>query len=321
MNLNFTKMLFINTIMIGVMMAVSSNNWMILWTSMEIGVLSIVPLMTQEKMSSDSPIKYFIIQSISSCMMIMSISSMTSMINFKILLTQAMMIKIGAAPFHTWVLSIIEGIEYYSMFILFTLIKIPGLFTLSMLNEQFKYWSIMSMIIGSIMVMNQSSLKKMISYSSIYNLGIMLSSINETQVWTTYLLIYSMMLMMVLSMFSKMKINYLNQLISNEIEMISKTSIWVSLLSMAGMPPMIGFTIKMLILEKMIIKMEILLLTTILTSSILMMYMYMRISFLSMMMFSTLMKWKIFKKSKIDMKILIMNFMFTPLTLTLKSLN
>nr|YP_010736832.1 NADH dehydrogenase subunit 2 [Macropsis hainanensis]WEP24706.1 NADH dehydrogenase subunit 2 [Macropsis hainanensis] len=321
MNLNFSKMMFTNTIMIGVMMAVSSNNWMILWTSMEIGVLSIVPLMTQEKVSSDSAIKYFIIQSISSCMMIAMISSMTSVINFKIMLTQAMLIKIGAAPFHMWVLSIIEGIEYYTMFILFTLIKIPGLLTLGILNEQLKYWSILSMIIGSIMVMNQSSLKKMLSYSSIYNVGIMLSSINENQVWMTYLLVYSMMLMMVLILLSKMKMNYLNQLISNEIKMISKTSIWIVLLSMAGMPPMVGFTIKMMILESMIIKMEILLLSIVFFTSILMMFMYMRISFLSMMMFSTLMKWKIFKKSNIETKFLIMNLFFTPLALTLKSLN
>nr|YP_009650997.1 NADH dehydrogenase subunit 2 [Macropsis notata]AOW43939.1 NADH dehydrogenase subunit 2 [Macropsis notata] len=320
MNLNLTKLLFVNSIMIGVMMAISSNNWISLWISMEIGVLSVVPLMTQEKISSDSPIKYFIIQSVSSSIMITGMMTFVSLINFKILLTQAMLIKIGAAPFHTWILSMIESVKYYVLFILFTLIKIPGMITLSILNEQLQLWSISSMIIGAIMVINQSSIKKMLSYSSIYNLGVMMSSMNENQIWITYMIVYSLMLSMILMMIKKLKINYLNQILVNELETMTKISIWISLLSMAGLPPMMGFTIKMIVLEKMILKTEIMLALILLASSMLMMFMYMRISFLAMTLFSTSTKWKIFKKSNINIKIMITNLIFTPITITLKSL-
>nr|YP_011036784.1 NADH dehydrogenase subunit 2 [Macropsidius duuschulus]WRK21466.1 NADH dehydrogenase subunit 2 [Macropsidius duuschulus] len=321
MNLNLTKILFVNSIMIGVMMAISSNNWISLWTSMEIGVLSVVPLMTQEKISSDSPIKYFIVQSVSSSIMIMGMMTLLSMINFKILMTQAMLIKIGASPFHTWILSMIENVEYYVLFILFTLIKIPGLLTLSILNEQLKFWSILSMAIGSIMVINQSSIKKMLSYSSIYNLGVMMSSMNENQIWVLYMLMYSFMLMLILMMIKKLKINYLNQMIINELETMTKISIWISLLSMAGLPPMMGFTIKMVVLEKMIMKTEFLLTSIMLMSSMVMMFMYMRISFLAMTLYSTSIKWKMFKKSNTDIKIMIINLTSTPIMLTLKSLS
>nr|YP_010736845.1 NADH dehydrogenase subunit 2 [Macropsis perpetua]WEP24719.1 NADH dehydrogenase subunit 2 [Macropsis perpetua] len=320
MNLNLTKILFVNSIMIGVMMAISSNNWISMWTSMEIGVLSVVPLMTQEKISSDSPIKYFIVQSVSSSIMITGMMTFMSMINFKIFMTQAMLIKIGASPFHTWILSMIESVEYYVLFILFTLIKIPGMITLSILNEQLKLWSIMSMIVGAIMVINQSSIKKMLSYSSIYNLGVMMSSMNENQIWVTYMLMYSLMLLMILMMIKKLKINYLNQMMINELETMTKISIWISLLSMAGLPPMMGFTIKMIILEKMILKTEFMLTTVMLLSSMVMMFMYMRISFLAMTLYSTSIKWKMLKKSNIDIKIMITNLISTPVMITLKSL-
>nr|YP_010736858.1 NADH dehydrogenase subunit 2 [Macropsis ocellata]WEP24732.1 NADH dehydrogenase subunit 2 [Macropsis ocellata] len=320
MNLNLTKILFVNSIMIGVMMAISSNNWISMWTSMEIGVLSVVPLMTQEKISSDSPIKYFIVQSVSSSIMITGMMTFMSMINFKIFMTQAMLIKIGASPFHTWILSMIESVEYYVLFILFTLIKIPGMITLSILNEQLKLWSIMSMIVGAIMVINQSSIKKMLSYSSIYNLGVMMSSMNENQIWVTYMLMYSLMLLMILMMIKKLKINYLNQMMINELETMTKISIWISLLSMAGLPPMMGFTIKMIILEKMVLKTEFMLTTVMLLSSMVMMFMYMRISFLAMTLYSTSIKWKMLKKSNIDIKIMITNLISTPVMITLKSL-
>nr|YP_010736897.1 NADH dehydrogenase subunit 2 [Pediopsoides anchorides]WEP24771.1 NADH dehydrogenase subunit 2 [Pediopsoides anchorides] len=320
MYLNLTKITFFNTMMIGVMISISSNNWVNMWTGMEIGVLSIIPMMTQEKISSDSSIKYFIVQSVSSSMMIMAIMAISLKMNFKIIIIQSMLIKIGASPFHVWMLSIVESISYYTMFMLLTVTKIPGLMVLSMLNEQIQIWSILSMMIGSIMAINQSSVKKILTYSSIYNLGIMMSSMNENQIWMNYMIIYSVMLLMLTPTMYKLKVNYLNQLMLNEIEYVTKISIWISLMSMAGLPPLIGFTAKMTMLEKMIMKKEILMTSMMLTSSMIMMFTYMRISFLSMMIQSTINKWTMVKNSNMQIKLLIVNLMMTPTMLTLKNL-
>nr|QGZ10076.1 NADH dehydrogenase subunit 2 [Oncopsis nigrofasciata] len=320
MYLNLSKILFFNIMTIGVMISASSNNWINMWTGMEIGVLSIVPLMTQDKISSDSSIKYFIVQSISSSMMIMSLMSMNSEINFKMVMLMSMLVKIGSSPFHVWVLSIIEGLSYYTMFMLFTLVKIPGMISLSMLNEQVHMWSIMSMIIGSIMAINQSSIKKLLSYSSIYNLGLMMSSINENQIWLNYMFVYSISLFMLIFMLSSLKVIYLNQMILNEIESMTKITIWILMMSMAGLPPLMGFSMKMMVLEKMIMKKEILMSMIVMLSSIIIIFLYMRISFTAMMMKSTLNKWMTAKTSNISFKILILNFSFTPMVLTMKSL-
>nr|YP_010736871.1 NADH dehydrogenase subunit 2 [Pedionis papillata]WEP24745.1 NADH dehydrogenase subunit 2 [Pedionis papillata] len=321
MNFNLTNILFLNTMMIGVMVSLSSNNWVNMWTGMEIGVLSVIPMMTQEKISSDSPMKYFIIQSVSSSMMIMSLMTMSMEMNFKLMMIISMLIKIGASPFHIWVLSLIEGMNFYIMFFMFTLIKIPGLLTISMLNEQMQIWSMLSMLTGALMAINQCSIKKILAYSSIYNLGVMLSSMNSNEIWLNYMLIYSLTLVMLMPLLLKTKSMYLNQLILNEIEPVTKISIWISFMSMAGLPPLLGFSVKMMIIEKLVMKKELMLMLVMISTSMIIMFLYMRISLNSMMMQSILNKWNMFSNSNTPMKIMLINFFLFPVGLTLKSLN
>nr|YP_010736884.1 NADH dehydrogenase subunit 2 [Pedionis sagittata]WEP24758.1 NADH dehydrogenase subunit 2 [Pedionis sagittata] len=321
MNFNSTNLLFFNTMMIGVMVSLSSNNWVNMWTGMEIGVLSLVPMMTQEKISSDSPIKYFLIQSISSSLMILSLMAMSMEINFKMIMLISMMIKIGASPFHNWVLSMIEGMNFYMMLMMFTIIKIPGMLVISMMNEQTQIWSVMSMLTGSMLAMNQCSIKKILALSSIYNLGVMMSSMNSNEIWINYMLIYSMTLMMIIPLFFKMKTMYLNQMMLNEIEPMTKVSIWISFMSMAGLPPLMGFSAKMMVLEKMIIKKEVIMMSIMVFSSMMIMFLYTRISLNSIMIQSTHYKWSMMKNDNISTKILMINFMMFPVCLTLKSLS
>lgn len=83
----------------------------------------------------------------------------------------------------------------------------------------------MSIIIGSIIAINQSSIKKLLSYSSIYNLGLIISRINENQIWLNYMFVYSISLFILIFVLSRLKVIYLNQIILNEIESITKITI------------------------------------------------------------------------------------------------
>lgn len=100
MYLNLSKILFFNIITIGVIISASSNNWVNIWTGIEIGVLSIVPLITQNKIRSDSSIKYFLVQRVRSSIIIIRLIRINSEINFKMVILVSILVKIGSSPFH-----------------------------------------------------------------------------------------------------------------------------------------------------------------------------------------------------------------------------
>nr|ATG83162.1 NADH dehydrogenase subunit 2 [Alobaldia tobae] len=320
--LNLTKITLTNTMMIGVIMTICSNNWISMWMGLELSLLSFMPLI-QNKLStsSESMIKYFIIQSIASTMFLFSVISMligVSMMN-EMIMMMSMLIKIGAAPFHNWVLMIIEKMDYFSMFMLLTMLKIPPLTIMFNINStMLTIPIIMSMLMSSISCINQSSMKKTIGYSSIFNMGLMLSSINKFNVTIMFLMLYSMTMIMLILTISLMKINWINQMIFNEFSIWMKINLWVNMLSMGGFPPMLGFIMKMLILENLIFNNQLIITVIMLMTSMLVMMFYTRLAFSCMLNSSLFKKW-VTNQNKPLMFFMAMNLLMTPFSLTLMS--
>lgn len=211
--------------------------------------------------------------------------------NITLFIVFGISIKLGLAPFHNWILVIVDGLRYQCNFILLSIMKISPLTLIRYLNYNLNILIILSLIVGSIFGLNQSSIRKILSFSSIYNLSFIISSISYNSIWLRYLFIYSIMLFCVISFFSKFNINYINQVIINEISIMIKISIWVVLLSMAGLPPMLGFVIKLIIFEFLISHNEIIILTLIIVTSILINFYYMRLMYLCLIFRSLEFKW------------------------------
>nr|WRQ18134.1 NADH dehydrogenase subunit 2 [Anaceratagallia venosa] len=322
MKMDFNKMLFLYTMVIGVVMSISANNLLMMWIGMEISMMSMMPLISNKNfMSSESSVKYFVIQSISSAMMMLGVLLLltNSKIEYQMILTSSMMMKMGVAPMHNWVLEMIESMELSAMFLIFTMMKIAPLNMISFLTFNNSIFILMSLLVGSTMGVNQNSLRKLISYSSIFNMGFILASINMNSIWIMYMSLYSMMLAMIIMMMMKMNISYINQMMLNEQSMNNKMNLWMMMLAMGGMPPMTGFMMKLTVIEMMISNNEFFTSVVMIISSLMVLFYYLKMSFTSIILSSTMMKWKMFLTNKSYSWPTVINMTLMPMIMILKT--
>lgn len=317
--MNSTKITLTNTMIIGVIITICSNNWISIWIGIEVTLLSFIPIIQSEvKTSSESIIKYFIVQRAASTIFLLGVIIIligVNIIDETITLT-ALIIKIGLAPFHNWVISVIERIEYIRVMIILTVIKIPPLRILYQINTTILTIPIiLRILISSIICINQSSIRKTLGYSSIYNNRIIVISINKYNILLTYLIIYSRILIMIIILLKNIKINFIRQIVFNEFNLLSKINIWVNILSIRGFPLTIGFIAKIIIIQMIIFQNNKLLLIIILVTSILVILFYIRITFTSIFLIVSNKKW-INLNNKSKMFIMLINLISTPILMS-----
>nr|YP_044778.1 NADH dehydrogenase subunit 2 [Amblyomma triguttatum]BAD24951.1 NADH dehydrogenase subunit 2 [Amblyomma triguttatum] len=248
MNFNILmKWLILMTIMI----SMSVNSWFIFWMMMEMNLMFFIPILNKQKMTnSNSMITYFVIQSFSSTIFIMMaiLNFITYFYMFKILMIISIMIKLAIIPFHFWLISISEMIEFNSLFFILSLQKFIPLFILSKFNSQFMImFALASAILGSLSAMNSKMLKKMLIFSSISHQGWMIMLIMmKSNFWISYLLIYSIMIYKVTSLMKMFKFNYISEFFNYNKNSLSKISLIMMMMSLSGMPPFMGFTLKII---------------------------------------------------------------------------
>lgn len=207
--------------------------------------------------------KYFLTQSIASINFLFSVLLKLILIKnfeinnlFSIIINSSLLIKIGSAPFHFWFPNIIEGLSWLNCFILITWQKITPIILLSYyLNKNFLILIIIiNTIIGAIGGINQTSLRKLIAFSSINNLGWIISSILISEsLWILYFFLYSFLIRIICFIFYVFNIYFINQLFIFNINFIIKFFILINFLSLGGLPPFLGFFPKWIIINFLII--------------------------------------------------------------------
>lgn len=303
---NSIKLLFLSSIMIGTILSISSNTWLGIWIGLEINLLSIIPLLTDRKniMINESAIKYFIIQAIASTMLLISIL----LIQIKhsiwweekripsIMIMSRIITKIGAAPFHFWLPEVIGSSRWMNCLILLTWQKIAPIITLSYCIKMrtFTFTVILiRIIIGAIGGLNQTSLRQIIAYSSIRHLGwIIRSIIVRENVWELYFYIYLLLNTVIVLIFRSIKLFFLNQiyLISN-IKTEIKFIMMLSLLSLGGLPPILGFLPKWIIIQSLIDNNIATIMFLIVSFTTITLYYYIRIRFSAIIISHTENSW------------------------------
>uniref|UniRef100_UPI003002996E NADH dehydrogenase subunit 2 n=1 Tax=Hermonassa cecilia TaxID=2673479 RepID=UPI003002996E len=322
---NSNKMFFLFILFFSTLISISSNSWFGCWIGLEINLLSFIPLISNSNnlLSSEASLKYFLTQSIASMNFLFTILiKMIFMKNFEmnnfisIMMNSSMLMKMGSTPFHFWFPNIIEGLSWFNSFLLMTWQKITPMIILSYyLNKNFIIIIIlMNILIGAIGGLNQTSLRKLMAFSSINNLGWMLSSImiSET-LWFFYIFMYSFMISIMCFLFYTLNMYFINQLFINNMNFFIKINLLINFLSLGGLPPFIGFFPKWIIIN-FLINNNIYLLTFIFTMmSLIMLFFYIRISYSAFMFNYLKMKWfKIFIKN--NYFLLINFFSFISLT-------
>nr|WRK67325.1 NADH dehydrogenase subunit 2 [Nemoptera sinuata] len=316
---NINMILFYTTLITGTLITISSNSWLGAWMGLEINLMSFIPVISEEKslMATESTLKYFLSQAIASSMLLFSIM-LTNNINIniqqmsEIMLNSALMLKMGAAPFHFWFPEVMEGLNWINSFILMTWQKIaPFILTSYCLNNKFIMLIIMfSVILGSIGGLNQTNMRSLMAYSSINHIGWMLSSLLiSINYWIVYFLIYSMISLSIISMFINMNIFYFNQLFSNfNINPIMKFFLLCNFLSLGGLPPFTGFLPKWLIIQNLSLNFTFIIIIMVIFTLITLFF-YIRITYSALTINSSMISWNKVELNTISYFSMMMNFM------------
>nr|YP_009643441.1 NADH dehydrogenase subunit 2 [Melamphaus faber]APO08871.1 NADH dehydrogenase subunit 2 [Melamphaus faber] len=298
--MNLNKLIFFSIMTASTLITMSANNWLGMWMGMEINLMSFIPIihMKKNKKASQGCMMYFLSQSIGSIVLLFSIT-MNKFIMYNIMedfsqmmMTISLMIKMAGAPFHMWLPEMMTCLDWKNCFLLMTWQKLAPLTILSFnINNMMSINILLSAMIGAIGGLNQTSMRKIMAYSSINHLSWMMMMMMMEKTWYIYMLIYSSIMMMMLLLLNKKNIYFLNQITSYKLEMMEKITIMTLMMSMGGMPPFMGFIPKWMVMQNMINSQLWMIMLIMVTMSLITLFYYIRMFFPMLMIYNTKIKW------------------------------
>ena len=217
-----------------------------------------------------------------------------------IFITASLCFKFGAAPFHMWVPDIYQGSLISTTILLSTLPKIavfivflklyfiPFLLLKHVWSDILIFVGMLSIILGSIFALTQENIKRLLAYSAISNIGFIilslgLISIDGIHASLYYTIVYTLTALASFGIITHITSN------SNDVENIkdlaglSKTHpyfaflILITMLSSAGIPPLIGFHAKLMVIKALIDSSYIILSVIVVIMTVISAYYYLRV--------------------------------------------
>ena len=256
---------------------------------LELNTAGFIPFILKDNLKGlrDSCVKYFLTQALASVFFLLRVVFLLILENASAfgytLLLVSLLIKLGAAPFHSWLISLVESLDWLVLFILLTVQKINPLIILSNYNNKVDLvWIIvcLSVLVGSLGGLSQVRLRKIISLSSINHLGWLLAAINlNLKLLFLYFLSYILLLARLIRIFIRVNVFQLTQLSSINFSASNLNLVFLNLLSLGGLPPFFGFFPKWLVLENLASGNFFLVTLIIIISSLIVLYFYLRLTF------------------------------------------
>nr|QFR15936.1 NADH dehydrogenase subunit II [Anolis australis] len=266
-----TFSIMLSSLSTGTIITMTSYHWLLAWIGLEINTLAIIPIISMQHnpRSTEAATKYFLTQAAASSLILFS--SLTnawqtgtwditqlSTTQSCILLTMALLMKLGLAPLHFWLPEVTQGSTMFSALIIMTWQKLAPMSLIYLTSNNLSTATLLTMglfstIIGGWAGLNQTQTRKIMAYSSIAHLGWMASIASiMTNILIMNLIIY---LLLTMAMFFSLIVTK-----SKTIQDTSTT--WtnspylvilmvLTLLSLGGLPPLTGFIPKWLILEQL----------------------------------------------------------------------
>lgn len=303
---NPSKLLFLICLTIGILISISSSSLIGVWIGLEINLLSFIPLMinTNNLITTEASLKYFLNQVLASLVLLFLIIFIINNYififfnriyrHFIRLIICTILIKLGAAPFHFWLPQVIDRISWINNLVLMTIQKIAPIIILSyIVNSSFLVIIvILNIIVRAMRGFNQTSLRKIMAFSSINHIGwIFIGLIFNETLWLNYFLFYSLFSLAIVIIFKSFNLYFIKQTFSLKINFLQKILIFCSFLSLGGLPPFLGFFPKWTIIQ-FLVEFNVPLLTIIVICSLIILYFYLRICYSAFMLYNYFNSWK-----------------------------
>jgi NADH-ubiquinone oxidoreductase chain 2 len=274
---------------------------------LEVNLISFIPLISSQEniYTTEASLKYFIIQALASStllflVMIKALSRQNIPLNgemYEYAIMVPLLLKIGAAPTHWWFPRVMEGLRWTNCLLIITVQKAAPIILISYLikmNVLTSSFILASVIVGALGGINQTSLRKILTYSSINHTGWMLAaSTGGDNLWVLYFIIYSLLTSTVTTITKSFNISFINQVITANRKTTIRFILFTALLSLGGLPPFIGFLPKWIVIQTIITNNLItFIMTTIVVISLVTLYYYLRMCYSRFIILHREVKWR-----------------------------
>ncbi len=285
----------------GMMVMASANHLLTLYLGLELMSLCLYAMIAfyrDDKLAVESAMKYFVLGALASSVLLYGMSllyGLTGSLELSVIRTElagttndnvavalavvfivvALAFKLGAVPFHMWVPDVYQGAPTSTTAFVGAAPKIAAFaMTIRLLSggleELHGMWqqmliiiALLSIIIGNVIAIAQSNLKRMLAYSTISHMGFFLCGILAgTEAGYSgalfYVLVYAVMSLAAFGiiLYLASKDNESDQL--QDLKGLSKRDPWTAFLllilmfSMAGVPPTAGFFAKFSVIQALV---------------------------------------------------------------------
>nr|AFQ41925.1 NADH dehydrogenase subunit 2 [Pseudothecadactylus australis] len=265
------SMLLLN-MTLGTIITLTSSHWLLAWAGLEINTLAIIPIISKQHhpRATEAATKYFLTQATASAVVLFASSmnawktgqwdiTQTTLPESTMMLTLALAMKLGLAPFHFWMPEVLQGSTLLTATIISTWQKLAPTILLYLnidnLNKPILMGlGLFSALIGGWQGLNQTQTRKIMAFSSIAHMGWMFMALtispNITLLTICIYMITSTAMFTALMMTSSKTLLDLGTSWPGTPTLLM-TSL-MTLMSLGGLPPLTGFMPKWLILKELV---------------------------------------------------------------------
>nr|YP_010401064.1 NADH dehydrogenase subunit 2 [Barbatia decussata]UQT66009.1 NADH dehydrogenase subunit 2 [Barbatia decussata] len=240
-------------LLVGVIVVLSSSSWFGAWVGMEmsfIGFICHVSVIHGENFW-DGLMSFVLNQAVASMLLLFSFTAGSMLgVVWKWVAVSALLWKMGMPPFHWWYPKVIGNLGWCSIWLLSTLMKMGPLVLVGIVAESSSSFISVMVCVGyvfsGVVGISQNTVRGVLAYSSMGNCCwlVMACSFSSTLFWV-FFVVYSLSMGVILFLCAKDSVSAVSG--------SSMMSRWVGILlsivvlSLAGIPPFIGFGPKVMV--------------------------------------------------------------------------